>query len=47
MGFALQHAAALQSRDVWDFVASGLERCAPPPPEIEVVDVTAPVEQAP
>jgi pimeloyl-ACP methyl ester carboxylesterase len=47
MGFALQHAAALQSRDVWDFVASGLERCAPPPPEIEVVDVTAPVEEAP
>ena len=47
MGFALQHSAALQSRDVWDFVAAGLERCAPPPPEIEVVDVTALVEGAP
>jgi pimeloyl-ACP methyl ester carboxylesterase len=45
MGFAYQHAAALQSRDVWDFVASGLERCAPPPREIEVVDVTAPVDR--
>jgi pimeloyl-ACP methyl ester carboxylesterase len=47
MGFALQHSAALQSRDVWDFVAAGLERCAPPPPEVEVVDVTVPVEEAP
>lgn len=47
MGFAFQHAAALQSRDVWDFVAAGLERCAPPAPAIEVVDVTAPVEEVP
>ena len=47
VGFSAQHSAALQARDVWDFVASGLDRCAPPAPAIELVDVSEAGTDAP